>query len=259
VPIYVKKNNEFEQPDQVSRECPHCGRNAELVPVATPSFQALTEARPRHAGIAFRCGACGEPRFARAAIRHFGTERIVLSSHLVEIERPRERFQFAYLPPDVERLFREALDCYTADLFTAFAVMCRRAIQAAQAGAPRSGAPQLFDLFADVADITELDAETSQTIETVLFEPETTEPAITAEQAAVLIEVIKDIFRQRYVRTAKLKAAMKMRRFFAEESAHNVTPIASLDPRASQSRSGGRAGADPPLEGGYSGATSPFE
>ena len=48
---------------------------------------------------------------------------------------------------------------------------------------------------------------------------------IGADEAAVLIEAIKDIFYQAYVRTAKLQAAMKMRRFFADEHARNVTPI----------------------------------
>lgn len=230
--IYVKKDNGFEQPERLSRECPHCGATAELVPVATPSFRALTEARPRHAGLAFRCAACGEPRFARAAIRSFGSDRIVLSSNLVEIERAKERFQFSYLPPDVERLFREALNCYTADLFTAFAVMCRRAIQAAQVDAGQSNGAQLFDLFKDVADITEIDSETRALIETILFEPEIVEPEISAEHAAVMIEVIKDIFYQRYVRTAKLKAAMKMRRLFAGETAQKITPIDSLTRRA---------------------------
>jgi hypothetical protein len=41
----------------------------------------------------------------------------------------------------------------------------------------------------------------------------------------VLIEAVKDLFYQSYVRTAKLRAAMKMRRYFVDEGARNVTPI----------------------------------
>ena len=41
----------------------------------------------------------------------------------------------------------------------------------------------------------------------------------------MLVEAVKDLFYQSYVRTAKLKAAMKMRRFFAGESPAKITPI----------------------------------
>lgn len=230
--IYVKSDDRFELSESPARECPHCGAHARLVPVATPSFAALSQARPRHAGIVFRCDACGEPRFARVAIRSFGDDQIVLSSNVVEIERAKERFQFSYLPDRVGRLLREALDCHTADLFTAFGVMCRRAVQAALAEPDASNRPQLRDLFRDVADLSEIDVDTRRLMETILFEPNTPEPEIDAEQAAVLIEIVKDMFYQRYVRTAKLKAAMKMRRFFAGETTQKITPIASLTRRA---------------------------
>ena len=230
--IYVKQNNVFEQTEPVSRECPHCGAHAQMLPLATPSFDVLTETRPRHAGMAFRCAACNEPRFVRAAIRSFGPEQIVLSSNLVEIERAKEHFQFSYLPPEVERLFREALDCYTADLFTAFGIMSRRAVQAALIETRLSNKPHLLDLFKDVTQLSELDPETAELMETVLFGADGNEPELGAVEAAVLIEIIKDMFYQCYVRTAKLKRAMKMRRFFAGEATQKITPIASLTRRA---------------------------
>jgi hypothetical protein len=59
----------------------------------------------------------------------------------------------------------------------------------------------------------------------VLFAEDPAPPAIDADEAAVLIEVIKDLLYQSYVRTAKLQAAMKMRRYFAGEAAQKVTPI----------------------------------
>jgi hypothetical protein len=225
VSIYVKNNNSFEQAEPVSRECPHCGANAQLIPVSTPSYEALMQSRPRHAGVAFRCAACNETRFARTAVRSFGPEQIVLSSNLVEIERPKERFQFGYLPTSVERSFREALDCYTADLFTAFAVMCRRAMQAALADIDNANRRHLYDLFRDVAALSEIDPETSAKIETILFTADGAEPEVAADEAAALIEIVKDIFYQRFVRTAKLKAAVRMRRYFAGEVTQKITPI----------------------------------
>jgi hypothetical protein len=225
VSIYVKNDNSFDQGESLSRECPHCGAHAQLVPMATPSYDALMQARPRHAGVAFRCAACNEPRFARIAVRSFGPDQVVLSTNLVEIERPKEQFQFAYLPANVARLLQESFDCYTADLFMAFAVLSRRAVQAAIADASENGGPRMLDLFHDVAQIAELDPDMAQSLQNVLFDTSQPDPDLDPDHAAVLIELIKDMFYQCYVRTKKLKAAVRMRRFFAGETTQKVTPI----------------------------------
>jgi hypothetical protein len=60
--------------------------------------------------------------------------------------------------------------------------------------------------------------------ETVLVVDDAEPPTITLDEAAVLVEALNDLFYQSYVRTAKLRAAMRMRRFFAGENAV-VTPI----------------------------------
>ena len=223
--LYVKNNNSFEQAETVARECPHCGASAQLIPVSTPSYEALMQSRPRHAGICFRCAACNEPRFVRVAVRSFGPDRIELSSNIVDIERPRERFQFGYLPANVERLVREALDCYTADLFMAFAVMCRRTLQAARADVNANERQQVYDLFKDAVAVGEVDAQTGAVLETLLFGADEPELAPAAEEAAALVEIIKDVLYQRYVRNAKLKAAVRMRRYFAGETTQKITPI----------------------------------
>ena len=223
--LYVKNNNGFEQAETVARECPHCGASAQLIPVSTPSYEALMQSRPRHAGICFRCAACNEPRFARVAVRSFGPDRVELSSNIVDIERSKERFQFGYLPANVERLFREALDCYPADLFMAFAVMCRRTIHAAGADVGANETGTVHDLFKDAVAVSDVDAQTVAVLETLLFGADEPELAPAAEEAAALIEIIKDVIYQRYVRSAKLKAAVRMRRYFAGETTQKITPI----------------------------------
>jgi hypothetical protein len=222
VAIYVNKSGGFEQAEPVARECPHCGAHAQLLPVAVPSFAELARSQSKHVGLVFRCAACGEPRFVRAAVRSVGTERVELAAHLVEIERPRERFQFGYLPASVELLLRETLDCYTAGTHNAFASMSRRTVRAALALTDED-ARRWRDTVADVLSLAEIDAGTTDTIVEVLFGDQGEPPTIGPDQSAVLIEVVKDLFYQRYVRTTKLRAALKMRRFFASES--NVTPI----------------------------------
>jgi hypothetical protein len=232
VSIYVKNNNSFQQSEPIARECPHCGAHAQLVPIATPSFAALTSSRPRQVGIACRCAACNEPRFVRAAVRRFEADHVELSANLVEIERAKERFPFGYLPAAIERSFREALDCYTADCHVAFAVMCRHTLRLALSEPREPKRPDLHDLFLDVVHLSEIDETTTLTLERILFGADDSEPELTPEGAAILIEIIKDMLYQCYVRTAKLKAAMRMRRYFAGETAAKVTPLKSRGRRA---------------------------
>jgi hypothetical protein len=175
----------------------------------------LTTTRPKRVGIAFRCASCNEPRFARAAVRRFDGERVELSSNLVEIERARERFPYDYLPKPVARLLREALECYAADCRTAFALMARRAVRAAWPDLGQRGRLRWHDLFQDAVRAGDVDAVTTRRLERVLFGVEGDLPDISAEQCAVLIEIVKDLFYQCYVRGAKLRAAMRMRRYFA--------------------------------------------
>jgi len=223
VAIYVNKSGGLEQAEPVARECPHCGAHAQLLPVAVPSFAELTRTQPKNVGLVFRCAACGEPRFVRATVRSIGAERVELAAHLVEVERPRERFQFGYLPASVEQLLRETLDCYTAGTLNAFASMCRRTVRTALTLAEEDAPQRWSDAVADVLRLAEIDPGTAATIMEVLFGEQREPPTIGADPSAVLIEVVKDLFYQRYVRTTKLRAALKMRRFFASES--NVTPI----------------------------------
>lgn len=224
--IYVNKNNGFEEAEPIARECPHCGAHAQLLPVATPSYEALVQSRPRHVGIVYRCAACNEPRFVRAAVRGFETDRVELAASLVEVERSRERFQYSYLPDRVERLLREALDCYTAGTYNAFASMCRRTVSVGLAALGDAGTRRRWqDIVRDALLVGEIDAPTARSIDAVLFAVENDPPEIGPDEAAILIEIVKDLFYQAYVRTAKLQAAMRMRRFFAGETLRNVTPI----------------------------------
>jgi len=225
VPIYVNKNKGFTQSEPVARECPHCGAHAQLLPVAAPSYDVLAQTRPKHAGIVFRCAACNEPRFLRAAVRAIGADTVELAPNLVEVERTRERFHYAYLPDPVERLLRETLDCYSLGAHNAFATMCRRTTRSALRTLDSAAKRRWQETLAEVLRLCEVDAVTANTLETVLFGDEDEPPLVTPDEAAVLVEVLKDLFYQSYVRSAKLRAAMQMRRFFAAENADTIIRI----------------------------------
>jgi hypothetical protein len=146
------------------------------------------------------------------------------------VERPREIFAFTHLPEEVELLFKEALTCYSSGAFNAFASMCRRAAQAVFADLGEAGKLRLFDDLNDVRTMAELDTESFARVKSILFgsdsDPRPNPPLLESYSAGVLVEVMKDLLYEAYVRKGKLQQAMMVRRFFVDEKANNVTQIA---------------------------------
>jgi hypothetical protein len=152
-------------------------------------------------------------------VRTIGAEQVELAPNPIEVERTRERFQYAYLPDGIEQLLRETLDCYSVGAHNAFATMCRRTARTALRTMDANAKQRWHDSTIDVLRVCDVDAVTAGTVEAVLFAADDDPPTVTPDEAAVLVEILKDLFYQSYVRTAKLRAAMKVRRFFAAESA----------------------------------------
>jgi hypothetical protein len=136
-----------------------------------------------------------------------------------------------HLPEEVEVLFKEALTCYSSGAFNAFASMCRRSAQAVFADLGETGRLQLFDELNNVRAMAELDVETFTRIKSVLFgndsDPRPNTPLLENYAAGVLLEIMKDLLYEAYVRKGKLQQAMMVRRFFVDEKANNVTQIAN--------------------------------
>jgi hypothetical protein len=199
--------------------CPHCVVHSHLTAVGCPSFAQLLRQTPKNIGVVFRCDSCGEPVFLKFPARSYGAQRIELAGSFVEIERAREDFALTYLPHDAEPLFREALTCYGNGCFRAFAAMCRLTSQAVFRELGDSGKLKLFDSLQDVRALAELDDETFAVIRNVIFGAETTawpqQPELDATRASVLLEVMKDLLYQAFVRKSKLMQAMTLRRYLA--------------------------------------------
>ena len=223
--VTIHSDDRFEQDAVQVRECPHCGAHAQMLPVATPRFDVLQQTRAGKVPVGYLCSACGEPRFARAHVRSIDSSRIELGEGLVEIERPREHFAFSYLPEDVRLYFDEALQCYSADIFNAFATMCRRTVAASMAALDDARGEQWRSAFDEIARIGQIDEASAATMERVLFGDDSELPLIDAGQAAVLLEIVKDVLYQCHVRAARFRAAMKVRRFFAEEQSGKLTRL----------------------------------
>jgi hypothetical protein len=210
--------------------CPHCQAVAHITVSAVPRFEDLQLYRPKQVGLVYLCDACHAPIFLRFMVRMYGATRIELSPQFTEVERAREKFSFSYIPEDVELLFREALNCYSNGAFNAFASMCRRAAQAVFTDLGEPGKLRLFDELNAVRDLAGIAPEIFTKVKNVLFGAEfdarSAPPLMDGYEAGIMLEVVKDLLYEAYVRKGKLQQAIMVRRFFLDETAtDNVTPI----------------------------------
>jgi hypothetical protein len=226
--VYIDTSDRLhhEQATSLALTCPHCLVLAHITPQAVPRFSDLSASRPKQIGIVYRCDACIAPIFLRFNVRNYGPARIELSSQFTEIERPKEKFSFSYLPEEIETMFREALLCYSHGAFNGFASMCRRTMQALFANAGEAGRLRAYDEINEVRDMAQLDAASFALIKRVIFgtdaDPAPAMPSLDDDQTGLLLEVMKDLLYQTYVRKGRLQQAMVVRRFFSDEAERNA-------------------------------------
>jgi hypothetical protein len=197
---------------------------AHMSPQSVPDANSLLHDKPKHVGLVYKCDACDAPVFLRFAVREYTGERVELSPNFVELERPKERFAFSYLPKPTEVLFREALACYSSNNFNAFASMCRRASMSAFDALGEGGKLRGFEEVMVAQEIAGIDDDSFAPIKSVLFDSGQHEdlPLVNRAQAGILLEVMKDMLYQCFVRRGKLSRAIKVRRFFVSENSENL-------------------------------------
>lgn len=206
---------------RVSLVCPGCATQSHMTPIAAPTHEELTKHRSGHVGIVYRCDACEYPVFLRHPVRAHGAERIELAPQFIEVEHPREKFAFAYLPRHIESLFRAALDCYAAGAYAGFTLLSRQIALAMFADLGPSGRLRVFEELDDIRELATLPNEIFNRFKDLLFgqEPQPGSAALrmAATECGVLLEVMKDLLSQIYVRKARLQRALKMREFLGTE------------------------------------------
>jgi hypothetical protein len=210
---------ESELEERIGLECPYCGIYAHMSPQSVPDAANLLRDKPKHVGLVYQCDACHAPVFLRFAVREYAGNRVELLRNFVELERPKERFAFSYLPKHTEVLFREALTCYSSNSFNAFASMCQRAAASAYAALGEGGKLRAFEEVLVAQEIAGIDDDSFAPVKSVLFDSGQQEdlPILNRAQAGILLEIMKDMFYQCFVRHGKLTRAIKVRRFFVSE------------------------------------------
>jgi hypothetical protein len=222
--MYITPQDELHVEYQgIALTCPHCQTLTHLTTVAVPKFEDLSRRKPKHIGIVFRCDACAEPVFLKFAAKAYTALRVELAANYAEVEHARENFPLTYLPEEAEDLFKEALNCYSAGCFKAFGAMSRRTAQSLFRELGERGKLELFDTLQQIRALAELDDETFATLRAVLFgsdsDPWPHHPDMHAETAGVLLEVMRDLLYQTFVRKARLLQAMTFRKFVAPHTA----------------------------------------
>jgi hypothetical protein len=221
---YITPQDELHVEYQgIALTCPHCQTLTHLTPVAVPKFEELSRHKPKHVGIVFRCDACGEPLFLKFTAKTYNALRVELGSNYIPVERARENFPLTYLPEEAEGLFKEALNCYAAACFNAFGAMSRRTAQSLFRELGERGKLELFDTLQEIRSLAELDDETFAAVRGVLFgsdsDPWPHQPELDAERAGILLEVMRDLLYQTFVRKARLVQAVTFRKFVAPNQA----------------------------------------
>src|SRR5271169_6413010 len=135
----------------------------------------------------------------------------------------RENFPLTYLPEEAESLFKEALNCYAASCFNAFGAMSRRTAQSLFRELGERGKLELFDTLQEIRGLANLDDDTFAVLRTVLFgsdsDPWPHQSNLNAERAGILLEVMRALLYQTFVRKARLIQAVTFRRFVAPNQA----------------------------------------
>ncbi len=215
--IYIDSAGQLhhDQAHHFALMCPHCETLAHLTPVSVPNYNQLVALKPSHIGIVYRCDSCAAPIFLKFEVKMHTGNRVELDSHFEPMERPHEKLSLTHLPEETEALFREALDCFSQGLLSAFASMCRRTAQSAFADLGEHGKLRMFDQLSELRDLATLDTATYQTLRKVLFsndtDPRPNMPTLNNVTAGVLLEATKDLLYQNYVRRGRLQEAMSVR------------------------------------------------
>jgi len=184
--------------------------------VAIPRYEYVMRFRLANIGIVYRCDSCNEPVFLRFKVGlDPGNSRALISEEFEQVERPGEDFDFKYLKGDVLSDFKEALTCYSNGAFNGFAAMCRRTVQSVSADLGAEGKDKVLNQLKDLKDMAQVDEETFALLKQIVIDGHDGAhphlPKLNADRAAILLELMKGVLYQVYVRKGKIQEAMSLR------------------------------------------------
>ncbi|MGI9290244.1 MAG: hypothetical protein ACR2QG_03085 [Gammaproteobacteria bacterium] len=143
-------------------------------------------------------------------------------------DRETSEFSMNYLPDRVSGFYGDALATYRQGLLRAFAAMSRLTIHAVSDDMGENAKLKLYDQVEEIAGLAGIDDQAYRTMRNILFEnnPKDIPTELDREIAAVMLETIKEILYQSYIRRNVLRKKLRMRRFFATQSEQEADKLA---------------------------------
>lgn len=212
--VLTTNNNDFSDHSQ-NLTCPHCSNGTSPVLTSPPKYHPLMKHKPKLVGVGYLCTSCNEPIVLKYAIEEFTDSYIAFQKDFQEVEKPTTKFEFEYIPDDVKADFKEALACYSIQAYNAFAAMTRRTIQSVANELGAEGKTKVQLQLKEMKDIADIDDETFDILKQMMIDGHDGAhphlPELSAERAAILLSMLKDMMQQIYVRRGKLKKAAELR------------------------------------------------
>lgn len=199
----------------ISLQCPHCNVISLLTVISVPNYDLVMRFHPTTVGIVYRCNSCGEPVFLKFSLTYLSGGGIELSKEYQIVEFPKENFEFKYLPEAVRQDFVEALDCYSIGAYNGFAALCRRTIQSTASCLGVKGTDKVKKQVVELKEIAEMEEDDYAILNQIILDGHDGAhphlPSITVERAKILLELMKDIMYELFVRKGKIEDAKKLR------------------------------------------------
>ncbi len=195
--------------------CPHCGVKKPNLSKQWKTVVANHSGQNRRLWYAYLCSWCG------GIVTVSGNPE---NRNTIEIYPGKvgETFEFEYLKGDLADDFKEALKCYSIDCFNAFAAMCRRTVQSMSTELGADGKDKVTKQLKELKEIISIDSATFEILEQIVIaghdgaHPHL--PKLSPERASVLLELMKDVLYQLFIRKQKIEIAAKLRQKAIEDT-----------------------------------------
>jgi hypothetical protein len=185
-----------------------------MSPVSIPRYELIHRFKLNEIGLVYRCDACNRPVVLLFDVA-LTSPNIALPERYTQVQRATEPFEHQHLPPEVAADFKEALTCYASMCWNAFAAMCRRCIQSVSMDLGAQGSTKVQGQLNELKEMGVADEATFDLLWQVVLSGHDGAhphlPKLSEERAAILLQIMKDVLYQLYVRPAKIREAAALR------------------------------------------------
>lgn len=199
--------------NDLTLRCPHCGTIASMSIVSIPRWELASRFKVTEVGLVYRCDSCNRPVVLLYEVKVDNPIR--LPEKFIQVQTSLEPFEHQYLTEEVGADFKEALTCYAQSCWNAFAAMCRRCIQSVATDLGADGTTKVQSQLRDLEQMEVADEATFAQLRQIMLaghdgaHPHL--PGLTQERAVILLQLMKDVLYQLYVRPRKIKEAAALR------------------------------------------------